>query len=799
MKLLVIILTSSKIHLLKRAIKSAQNQQPIKFPYDVKVVVNTLKEEYYQLVLKEIKGVEIIRTKSNGSPGMGHNSCLKVFQDRPEYTHFAMLDGDDLYYPVAFQRFEKMLEKEPELDLVHLLLNDRVHFLNPENFNSKQLKFNYKLVSSFRENSNWWERVDTKSPLINRIEDTKTPSRIILTSRKIFKTTHPIRYSEDMKLYDDMISFFSFYEAQLRGELNTFSTSETNIYLYNSLNDHSASYNFKEQDRENVIFQKELAIYTEAIKDNWNIKKLPFLKIDQPTNFTTSNKMDFCNKEVVDFEIANKYDKLKNLQDLNILKKDTKKLAEVENLFSFLINGGFDSPNNLLKMAEIKFIKNDINTGLVYLLKLSRVNPVLGVYKKIFEILFSYKIYQRCEYFYKMIENYGGLTDKIKEQYKVIKTNIYSENNFRYSKDGKFQLKLDESKEILCYYTGYTGDWDGENYGEKNVYGSEIAAIKLAEKMTKDYNVIVLCNCSKVKLHNGVYYLNQANFVELNNNYKVNHLVISRYIAYTVDVDLTKVDNIYFIMHDARVHDVWHDKSVPMLATYVFKNFSHKLKKIVCVSKWQKENFQNMLKLAEVDIPDEKYTVIGNGINTELFKKVEKKKNRFLSCSDPTRGLSMTCEILVELQKKYNDITLDIYFGTLPQDIRNYVNKYDFINYHGKVSNNRIIEEMCKSEFFLYTNINSHETFCISVLEAMCGGNVVLTRDFSAPPELVGDSGILIPKELEGYGLKRYTIEKIDNILKNNLKKEYQDKAHKRSLEYDWKNVAEKWYNLLKN
>lgn len=804
MKLLILILTSSKINLLKRCLNSVKLQQSVKlFEYEIKIVVNTTRVGYYEQVLKEItdEDVEIIKTISNSAPGKGHNSCLNLFKERKEFTHFTMCDGDDTWYPIALQQLERMLIKEPDLDLVHLLLNDRVHFENQDNFNYKQLKFNYKLISSFRENENWWEKVQTKSPLIGRIEDSKTPSRIILASRRIFNVTHPIKYSEDMKLYDDMICFFSFYEAQLRGELNTFSTSETNIYLYNSLNDHSASYNFKDKDRENIIFKKERAIYTNVMKDNWNIKALPFIQVEQPTNFTTGHKVDFCNKFVVDYEILEKFDRLKKLQKLVNIKDNPEKLKEAEDIFSFLVRGGFDSANNLLKLSEIKFIKNDINTGLIYLLKLSKINPVLSVYQKIFEILFRYKIYQKCEYFYELIKNYDGLTDELKEQYKLIKANVYIKNNMKYHKDGKFQLPLDPNKEIFCYYTGYTDSFNGKNYGERNVYGSEIAAVKLSEKLVKYYNVVVLCACQTAMIHNGVYYINMNNFVELNNNYTVNHLVISRFIGYTLDVDLSKVENIYYLMHDARVHELWHEKKLPLLSMYIFKNFLPRIKKIICVSEWQKNNFNNVAKMAGLEIPDEKYHIIGNGVNTEKFQygKVKKKNNRFISCSDPSRGLLMTCEILVELQKKYKDITLDIYFGSLPEDINQYVNKYDFINFHGKISNDQIVTEFSKSDFWLYTNINSHETFCISCVEAMCGGNVIITRDFSALPELVKDNGILIPKELEGYGLKRYTIMKIEEILNNNLKKEYQDKAYKRGLNFDWNSVAEKWYSLLMN
>jgi glycosyltransferase involved in cell wall biosynthesis len=125
------------------------------------------------------------------------------------------------------------------------------------------------------------------------------------------------------------------------------------------------------------------------------------------------------------------------------------------------------------------------------------------------------------------------------------------------------------------------------------------------------------------------------------------------------------------------------------------------------------------------------------------------------------------------------------------------MDNYNWINFHGKISNTQIVEEFSKSDFWLYPNVNSHETFCISCIEAMCGGNVVITRDFSALPNLVEDNGILIPKELEGEELKNFVIKKVDYILSNNLKEEYQNKAHNRALKFDWNNISKQWLDML--
>ena len=141
MKVLSIILTSSKYKLLLRCIDSVINQYPVNFEYDVVINVNTKNEEYFKKVSEEIPNLYknynliIIRTESNGYPGKGHNSCLNIFKTNKQYDYLLMIDGDDMYYPCAFQRFEKFLNKYPNMDLLHMMLNDRVHFSNEECYN----------------------------------------------------------------------------------------------------------------------------------------------------------------------------------------------------------------------------------------------------------------------------------------------------------------------------------------------------------------------------------------------------------------------------------------------------------------------------------------------------------------------------------------------------------------------------------------------------------------------------------------------------------------------------------------
>ena len=82
MRVLVVALTSYDIDLLERLITSIQNQYPVNFEYDTKIVVNTLKKNYYKQVTEHFKNkYEVIQTESNGYPGKGHNSVIILFKE----------------------------------------------------------------------------------------------------------------------------------------------------------------------------------------------------------------------------------------------------------------------------------------------------------------------------------------------------------------------------------------------------------------------------------------------------------------------------------------------------------------------------------------------------------------------------------------------------------------------------------------------------------------------------------------------------------------------------------------------
>ena len=236
----------------------------------------------------------------------------------------------------------------------------------------------------------------------------------------------------------------------------------------------------------------------------------------------------------------------------------------------------------------------------------------------------------------------------------------------------------------------------------------------------------------------------------------------------------------------------------------LFYNYYKKFTNIIFVSEWQKNNLGLIFELINEKLDNDNFKILGNGINTinNINNKFENKdKYKFIYCSNPDRGLSLLCEIVKRLHNIYKEVTLDIYFFLIEDPIiQKYIDENDFINFHGKVTNERINEELAKTSIWIYPNQYSHETFCIACLEAMNNKNAVITRDFSALPELVKDIGILIPTELKDEKLVKFCVKKTIELYNDNEKLEkMQNDLYNKSLSYDWQEVANKLILILKS
>ena len=151
-KFLLCILTSSNEKLLKVSYNSALQQTNHNINYTIVIIVNTLNPDYYNDVLTEFKDidVEIIQTVSNGKPGMGHNSCIELFNNRIQFDYMLLLDGDDFLYPCALEQLSKCFTKENHIDILMLKGTDKLKYYISEesdffDFNEQPLQRGKKI------------------------------------------------------------------------------------------------------------------------------------------------------------------------------------------------------------------------------------------------------------------------------------------------------------------------------------------------------------------------------------------------------------------------------------------------------------------------------------------------------------------------------------------------------------------------------------------------------------------------------------------------------------------------------
>ena len=117
MNLLVAVLTSRDVEKLKRCIESVLSQTS-----DVVVVCNTLDFSFVEQakVVAETYNLEFLVTESNGTPAKGKNSVLGIFRTR-SYDYYMQVDADDYLAPDALIKLAKIVDENPDVDVVGLV------------------------------------------------------------------------------------------------------------------------------------------------------------------------------------------------------------------------------------------------------------------------------------------------------------------------------------------------------------------------------------------------------------------------------------------------------------------------------------------------------------------------------------------------------------------------------------------------------------------------------------------------------------------------------------------------------
>ncbi|MGD9139688.1 MAG: glycosyltransferase family 4 protein [Desulfobacterales bacterium] len=177
------------------------------------------------------------------------------------------------------------------------------------------------------------------------------------------------------------------------------------------------------------------------------------------------------------------------------------------------------------------------------------------------------------------------------------------------------------------------------------------------------------------------------------------------------------------------------------------KRVSKSLPRIITVSKSAREDISR-----EFNISKEKFNVVPNGINTNLFYPIADIKgepNRVIvtnSADTPLKGLLFLFRAVAELAKN-RDIQVTVVGepkkdGDIIKLVRE-LNIGDRIEFTGRIEDHEFVRQYAKATVAVVPSV--YEGFGLPVGEAMACGVPVISTTGGALPEVVGDAGVLVP------------------------------------------------------
>ena len=227
-------------------------------------------------------------------------------------------------------------------------------------------------------------------------------------------------------------------------------------------------------------------------------------------------------------------------------------------------------------------------------------------------------------------------------------------------------------------------------------------------------------------------------------------------------------------------------------------------------SHWTFEKYRYFFK-----IPEDQSTVIKNAIDYDELKLKEnfapKKKLKMCYISTPWRGLEVVLDAMEAI--KDEDITLDVYSSTIiygtsfkEQNDNQYTKLYEKakslpnVNYMGYCNHKELVGKLKDYDVNCFPSI-WEETFCISAMESLAAGQLLITTDLGAIPETCAEFPIYIPFTQNKKKLAQQTAECIlqcKEMFKTDLSwgLKFQQEYYRRY--YDWNIIGRFWNDFLK-
>jgi glycosyltransferase involved in cell wall biosynthesis len=401
--------------------------------------------------------------------------------------------------------------------------------------------------------------------------------------------------------------------------------------------------------------------------------------------------------------------------------------------------------------------------------------------------------------------HFGGVSRKRKHQELGLKHDLDTEHNELYYQQ-KYNIK---NKPVIGFYCFDAWEyWDENSINgsvqdgkPKGIGGSETQAIQICRELSKlGYKVKIFNKCKENHMDSGGYdveYIPFQDFPKYSEKFEYDHFIASRYLdcfnySFKSKQNIAMIHDVFLIMNGRDKKDVHLDK----------------IDKYFCLS-----NRHAQFVSEYHGIPKDKIVVTSNGLDFSRFenKNIERNPYKLIYSSSPDRGLERLLDLFPRLNEKAE---LHIYYGFEnfrdQEYVKKMMGKIDNLNanktrifYHGRVGQDQLAEEFISSSIWAYPTW-FEETHCITALEAMAGGCVVLSSDYWGLSDTVKDGGILLPMNDDRNTVfsKVYEdtwVSECNHLLLDNKYREYwRKKGFERVRRFTWSNVAAQWDRYFK-
>ena len=340
---------------------------------------------------------------------------------------------------------------------------------------------------------------------------------------------------------------------------------------------------------------------------------------------------------------------------------------------------------------------------------------------------------------------------------------------------------------------GYTPSFNGLNYGTRNVYGSEITTIKLAESLIDIYDVYIFILSlpeNEEIIYNGVNYLNGH---KLHNFKNIDIMIVVRYINYFIYFkNIAKKTFIW--LHDVTVQPAYKGKILKDNGDNLLYNINKCFNKFIVLSEYHLQNNFQYIKL-----PLNKYHIINNIIDTKYYKSnIKIIKNRFIYTSDISRGLNLLLDCLIYIQNIIPDISLCVFRkNEFDENIINKLNKLNNVIIYGKETQEIVANEYLQSEYFFYPT-HFYETFCNAAAEAQLYNTVCIYNNIGSLNTTINNRGLQINYDFNNNDYIKKTCIDVINLMNNyDLKQKYIKMGHEWAIKLDIKYIKKNWIELF--